>query len=145
MHDLPHHYKVSANADSDSVVVVSSEGLPSLETAGPVEFGGPGDAWSPEELLVAAVADCFVLSFRAIARASKLEWDSVSCEASGTLDKVEKVTQFTRFDMSVLLTVPAGSDEEKASRLLQRAEKQCLISNSLKAVSHLTAPVRSAV
>jgi peroxiredoxin-like protein len=145
MQDLPHHYKASANADSDSVVVVSSEGLPSLETAGPVEFGGPGDAWSPEELLVAAVADCFVLSFRAIARASKLEWDSVSCEASGTLDKVERVTQFTRFDMSVLLTVPAGCDEAKASRLLQRAEKHCLISNSLKSESHLTATVRTAV
>lgn len=144
MQDLPHNYKVSANADSNSTVVVSSEGLPSLETAGPVEFGGPGDAWSPEALLVAAVADCFVLSFRAIARASKLEWTSVSCKASGTLDKIEKVTQFTHFDMSVELTVPAGTDENKAQRLLQRAEHHCLITNSLKADSKLVAMVRTA-
>lgn len=144
MQDLPHYYRVSADANSDGAVVVSSEGLPSLETAGPVEFGGPGDVWSPEALLVAAVADCFVLSFRAIARASKLQWNDVSCKTSGTLDKVEKVTQFTQFDISVELTVPAGTDEEKAHRLLQRAEHHCLITNSLKAETRFTAAVHAA-
>lgn len=143
MQDLPHYYRVSADANSDSAVVVSSQGLPKLETAGPVEFGGPGDVWSPEALLVAAVADCFVLSFRAIARASKLEWNCVSCKTSGTLDKVEKVTQFTLFDISVELTVPAGTDEEKAQRLLQRAEHHCLITNSLKAETRFTAVVHT--
>ena len=107
--------------------------MPSLETAGPVEFGGPGDRWSPEALLVAAIADCFVLTFRAIARASKLEWQSLRCDASGTLDKVDRVTQFTHFDLQVELTIPADGDAAKASRLLHRAEHHCLITNSLKA------------
>jgi len=143
MQDLPHYYRVSADAVSDGSAVVSSDGLPSIETAGPVGFGGPGNLWSPEDLLVASVADCFVLSFRAIARASKLEWISVSCRASGTLDKVDKVTQFTRFDLNVELTVPAGTDEAKAHRLLQRAERHCLITNSLKAGSDLVATVKT--
>ena len=138
MQDLPHYYKVSVNADSDSAVV-SSEGVENLQTAGPVEFGGPGDAWSPEALLVAAVADCYALTFRAIARASKLDWTSLRCDASGTLDKLDKVTQFTAFDLNVELTVPAGTDEAKANRLLQRAEHHCLITNSLKADSELNA------
>jgi organic hydroperoxide reductase OsmC/OhrA len=144
MQDLPHIYKVSADADSNSAVIVSSEGVPSLETAGPVEFGGPGDVWSPEELFVAALADCFVLTFRAMARASKLEWTSISCKASGTLDKVDKVTQFTRFDMNAALTVPPGIDEGKAERLMQRAERHCLITNSLKAGTTLDATVTTA-
>ena len=143
MQDLPHYYKVSVNADSDSAVV-SSEGVENLETAGPIEFGGPGDAWSPEALLVAAVADCFALTFRAIARASKLDWTSLRCDASGTLDKLDKVTQFTGFDLNVELTVPAGADERKANRLLQRAEHHCLITNSLKADSRLNATLRVA-
>lgn len=143
MQDLPHYYKVTVNADSDSAVV-SSEGVDNLETAGPVEFGGPGDAWSPEALLVAAVADCFALTFRAIARASKLDWTSLRCDASGTLDKLDKVTQFTGFDLNVELTVPAGTDERKANRLLQRAEHHCLITNSLKADSELNATLRVA-
>ena len=144
MQDLPHVYKVSADADSDTPVVVSSAGVPSLETAGPPEFGGPGDVWSPEGLLVASVADCFVLTFRAIARASKLEWKSLSCKASGTLDKIDKVTQFTAFDLDVERTVPEGTNEDKANRLLQRAEHHCLITNSLKAGSNLVATVRTA-
>ena len=144
MQDLPHYYKVSVNADSDTPVVVSSEGVPSLETAGPPEFGGPGDVWSPEALLVAAVADCFVLTFRAMARASKLEWKSLHCKASGTLDKIDKVTQFTDFDLDVALTVPQGTDENKADRLLQRAEHHCLITNSLKAGSNRVATIRVA-
>ncbi|MGI9233763.1 MAG: OsmC family protein [Woeseiaceae bacterium] len=143
MQDLPHHYKASASADSDSSVIVTSEGLPSLETAGPAEFGGPGDVWSPEELLVASVSDCFVLTFRAIARASKLDWNSVRCTSSGTLDKVEKITQFTRFDVDVELTIPAGGDVDKAQRLIERAEHHCLITNSLKADTKLTASVRA--
>lgn len=141
MQDLPHYYKVSANADSDSPVFVSSKGVPSIETAGPPEFGGPGDVWSPEALLVAAVADCFILSFRAIARASKLQWTSLKCRASGTLDKVDKVTQFTDFALDVELTVPGGTDENKANRLLQRADHHCLITNSLKAGSTMVAKV----
>ncbi len=144
MQDLPHIYKASADADSNSAVIVSSDGVPNLETAGPVEFGGPGDVWSPEELFVAALADCFVLTFRAMARASKLEWTSLSCKASGTLDKLDKVTQFTHFDMNAELTVPPGIDEGKAERLMQKAEHHCLITNSLKAGTTLDATVKTA-
>lgn len=143
MQDLPHLYEVSASADHGSAVIVSSEGLPSLETAGPAAFGGPGDVWSPEDLFVAAVSDCFVLTFRAIARASKLDWNAVRCSSTGTLDKVEKITQFTRFDVDVELSVPAGTDVKKAQRLIERAEHHCLITNSLKADTVLTASVRT--
>ena len=143
MQDLPHHYRVSASADGNSHVVISSDGLPSLETAGPPEFGGPGDVWSPETLLVGAVANCFVLTFRAIARASRFEWQSLRCAVSGTLDKIERITQFTRFDLTVELTVPAGTDEKKAHRLLEKAERGCLITNSLTAAIHLDATLRS--
>ena len=142
MQDLPHHYVVSASATAEQSVTLSSPGLDDLSTAGPAEFGGPGDLWSPETLLVGAVADCFVLSFRAIARAAKLDWTSLGCEAVGTLDKVERVTQFTRLDVKAELSIPAGTDEAQAHRLLEKAEKHCLITNSMKASSTLDATVR---
>lgn len=144
MQDLPHLYVVSASADTDSHVVLSSTGLESLETAGPPEFGGPGDLWSPETLLVGSVANCFILSFRAIARAARLEWVSLSCGVSGTLDKIERVTQFTSFDVRVELTVPPGTAEKKALRLLEKAEHHCLITNSMKAETRLSAEVQFA-
>lgn len=144
MHPFPHHYPVTAKASSDSDVTVQADGLPEIVTAAPAEFGGPGDRWSPESLLVAAVADCFILSFRAIARASKLEWVDLRCTATGVLDRVERSTQFTQIEVVAELTVPAGTDPDKAEKLLHKAESSCLVSNSLSAERHLQATVNVA-
>ena len=141
MQEFPHHYVASAAAETGTNVRLSSTGLEDLHTAGPPEFGGPGDVWSPETLLVGAVADCFVLSFRAIARAAKVDWNALTCDVVGTLDKVDRVTQFTRFDIRAELTVPPGTNESKALRLMEKAEKVCLITNSMKAESILDAEV----
>ena len=70
MQPFPHHYAVVAKAETQSDVALEGERLPPIASAPPTEFGGPGDRWSPETLLVAAVADCFILTFRAIAGAS---------------------------------------------------------------------------
>ncbi len=137
MQDFPHRYTAAALAQSEGEVTLESERLASLASAPPSEFGGPGDRWSPETLLVAALADCFVLGFRAIARASKLEWESLRCEVEGTLDRVERVTQFTGFVVRASLRAAAGTDPDRAKSLLEKAEKVCLISNSLKASAHL--------
>lgn len=144
MQDLPHHYVVAASAKTDSIVNISGDGLAVIESAPPAEFGGPGDLWSPESLLVASVADCFILTFRAVARASKLEWVSLSCSVEGTLERVDKVTKFTEFKEAVVLQVAAGTDEAKARRLLDMAERSCLITNSLSAEVHLDADVKIA-
>jgi len=144
MQELPHHYTVSASARTDGEITLESARLAPLASAAPSEFGGPGDRWSPETLLVAALADCFVLSFRAVAQASKLEWVSLRCEVEGTLDRVERVTQFTGFKVRASLRVPQGANSERARGLLEKAEKICLISNSLKAASHLETSVEVA-
>lgn len=144
MHDYPHHYHVSAASAAEGEVTLASEGLADLPSMPPLEFNGPGGYWSPETLLVAAVADCFILSFRGIARASKLDWTRLECSVDGKLDKVDRVTRFTDFTVNATLDVPAGTDVAKAERLLERAEKVCLITNSLIADSHLDASVNAA-
>ncbi|NNC77119.1 MAG: OsmC family peroxiredoxin [Woeseiaceae bacterium] len=142
MQDFPHNYRAAADATHTGNVELSSEGVIAIQSAGPPEFGGPGDQWSPETLLVATVADCFILSFRAIARASKLDWTSLSCKVVGTLDRIDRTTRFTKFDVTAELLVPTGTDEAKSLRLLQKAEDACLITNSLIADSHLNATVQ---
>jgi len=141
MQDLPHHYHVNASAEAEGNITLKAEDLPQVVTAAPAEFGGPGDQWSPETLLVGAVADCFILTFRAIARASKLEWTNLDCSAEGVLDRVERVTRFTAFTVRATLTVPAGSDPDKARRLLEKAEGSCLVTRSMLAETHLEAEV----
>lgn len=144
MQTLPHHYTVSASASLEGSPRLESGDLPALITAPPPEFGGPGGHWSPETLLVGAVADCFVLTFRALARASRLPWSTLRCQVEGTLDRVERVTQFTAFSLRVTLQVPAGTDEGRARALLERTEQTCLISQSLKGHTQLQATVETA-
>ena len=144
MQDFPHHYTTTATARHDSNVDMTSPGLPDLKLAAPAEFGGPGDHWSPETLMSAAVASCFKLSFKAVARAAKLDWTSIRCDVVAVLDKVDKVTQFTEFHQTVVLEVPAGTDEAKAIRLLEKAEHVCLVTNSLTGTAHLDATVKVA-
>jgi organic hydroperoxide reductase OsmC/OhrA len=134
---FPHRYSVAAVASQQGDVALESERLRPLASAPPVEFGGPGDRWSPETLLVASVADCFVLTFRAMAQASKLPWSALRCEVQGILDRVERVTQFTEFLTRVSLRVPAGANRLQAERLLKKAEEACLIANSLKGARRL--------
>jgi organic hydroperoxide reductase OsmC/OhrA len=141
MQDFPHHYAVAANARPQGNVKLTSPGIEAIDSAPPAEFGGPGDRWSPESLLVAAVADCFILSFRAIARASKFDWVSLKCDADGVLGRSERVTQFTGFQLRAVLEVPQGTDPDKARRLLDKAEHACLITNSLKVLPQLDAEV----
>ena len=133
MRELPHHYSVQASAGADADVALTAAGIPALAAASPAEFGGPGDRWSPETLLVGAVATCFILTFRAVARASKLPWIALRCDVTGTLDRVERVTQFTAFDFHAQLCVPPGTDGALAQHSLEKAERGCLIANSLKA------------
>ncbi|MEQ9561043.1 MAG: OsmC family protein [Woeseiaceae bacterium] len=144
MHEFPHRYGVRAETKPSETVIVSSKGLPDIDSAPPAEFGGPGDKWSPETFLVAAVADCFVLSFRAIATASRFEWTALQCDVEGTLDRKPDGLQFSAFAVRAKLTIPAGADEAKARKLLEKAEHVCLITNSLKAGSELEASVHIA-
>lgn len=143
MADFPQRYLARALAEPEGPVGVQSEGLPDLVTAPPTEFGGPGDRWSPETLLVAAVADCFALGFRAIAHASKLPWRSLRTTAEGTLDRVDRRMRFTHVAIRAELALPEGGDAEKARRLLEKAQKTCIITSSLACESSLEAEVHT--
>src|SRR5688572_13319652 len=108
MQALPHRYRVNGAGRLTGDVELTAERLTALRSASPAEFDGPGDRWSPETLLVGAVADCFILTFRAIAKASRLPWISLDCDVAGTLDRVDRVTQFTHFDLKARLVVGAA-------------------------------------
>lgn len=144
MQHFPHTYRVQGDAQaSGESVSLSADQLPDLETAPPAEFGGPGDKWSPESLLVAAIADCFILSFKAIARGSRFEWQNIHCDVSGILDQVEKVTCFTHIDIKAVLYIEDQGKQAMGERLLHKAEQSCLITNSLTATVDLKVDVRT--
>lgn len=144
MHPYPHVYHVSAAGTAGGTVTVSSHELPDLETAPPPEFDGPGGFWSPENLLCAALVDCFILTFRSVSRAARLGWLRLECRVEGTLERAEGEPRFTRYVMFATLTVSTGEDVARAHALLERAEHSCLISNSLSGPRTLEAKVLAA-
>ena len=80
MHPFPHHYHVRNGLQTEGEVSLDSEGLPQLRSLPPPEWGGPGGYWAPETLLLAALGDCTMLTFRAIAKASRFEWREIAAD-----------------------------------------------------------------
>ena len=143
MKPLPHIYSAQLSGGSEGYAVVSAAGMPELRTAPPADFGGPGDAWSPEHLLMAAVETCFLFTLRAVARASKVEFTSLQLTGEGTLDRKDGATRFTEIVLRPRLKLPAGADRDKAMRVLEKSEKACLVSASLSTPVRLEPEIMS--
>ncbi len=130
--NIPYTYKVTAKAEKSGDYLISSDNLETLKTAPPQNFGGPGNLWSPEDLFVAAVVDCFLMTFKAVSHLSKLDWISLNCNAEGKIERIDSKIQFTEITINAVLELDNNSKEERALRILEKAEDNCLVSNSLK-------------
>lgn len=137
MKPYPHRYQASAVARPEGLVTLAAPSLASLPTAAPPEFDGPGGLWGPEILLSAIVSDCIALTFRAVAKASHFQWLALECHTEGELDSIDGITQFTRFTTVARLTIPSASSAERARQLLEKAERGCLVANSLRGLRTL--------
>ena len=141
---LPHHYEAHLAGGPDGYAVVSAPGVPELRMAAPADFDGPGDAWSPEHLLLAAAQSCSLLTLRALARASSLEFVSLAVDASGIVDRQDGVTRITEIVLRPRLVVVPGTDRERALRVLEKSEKHCLVTASLSTAVRLEAEITEA-
>ncbi|MCF8258188.1 MAG: OsmC family protein [Flavobacteriales bacterium] len=129
-----HTYNVALMWKGGRIGEMSSPELPSsIEVATPPEFdkGVPG-IWSPEHLFTASVLSCFMTTFLAVAEYSKLEFTKFDCKAEGTLSKVDGKYLMTNIILRPELTVMEEDKVERALRILEKSEKACLISNSIK-------------
>jgi peroxiredoxin-like protein len=131
MKPLPHHYHVRLAGGPAGHATLSVDGVPDLRSAPPADFDGPGDAWSPEHLLLAAVETCFLFTLRAVAQASRLPFSALELAAEGTVNRVDGVTRFTEIVLRPRITLPAGTDRDRALRVMEKSERACLVSASL--------------
>jgi peroxiredoxin-like protein len=103
-----------------------------IDFSAPVEFQGHAGKWTPEHFVAAAVAGCFVTTFIAIAEMSKFEVLSLEVKAEGLLEKIDHGFQFTRVTIRPELAIARESDRERALRLIEKAERSCLVARSLR-------------
>jgi peroxiredoxin-like protein len=129
-----HYYEVDLSWTNDRRGVLSSEVLSNtIAVATPPEFkGGMPNIWSPEHLLVAAVNSCLMTTFLAIAENFKLEYESFDCKAVGKLEIVDGKYMISEIELQPHVSVAKEENIDKALKVLSKAEKACLISNSVK-------------
>lgn len=140
-----HLYRTTATWTMRRRGIVSAEDVPrTINFSSPPEFQGDPGLWTPEHLLVAAVATCFVATFRAMAEISHFQIVRLEVEAEGVLEKQEGGFRFTRIVVRPHLTIADAADQERAQRLLEKAERACLVSRSLSSRTEMQAKVETA-
>ena len=131
---MEHQYSYIVNGSSTTVrsgtLAAPDVQLPIAFSAPPEFYGQPGQ-WTPEHLFVASVASCFISTFSGMADYSKLEFRSLTLEVEGVIEKDEGGWRFTRLVVRPRLKIAHAPDAERANRLLQKAEKACLVARSL--------------
>jgi len=127
-----HTYRVTAWWNAGRTGLAKSDSAPNaIHFAAPPQFGGLEGRWSPEDLLLCAVAGCFTTTFRALADYSKFEYTDLEVEVDGTVRKAESGYEFAGIVIRPTLTIPDLHEQPRAERLLEKAKRLCLVSRTL--------------
>ena len=127
-----YRYQVVSHWTTHRRGIVEAPDVPrTINFAAPPEFGGEPGLWTPEHMLIAAVATCFTATFRVLAERSKLEVQGMEIPVEGVLEREEKGYRFTEVLLRPLVTILKESDRSKTLLLIEKAEKACLVSRSL--------------
>ena len=108
-----------------------------INFSAPPEFGGEPGYWTPEHFFLAAVTTCFVATFRAVANASKLDFQGIEVAADGVIEKDSGGFRFTKVSLKPVVIIYAEPERERALRLLEKAEHLCLVTRSLSCTIEL--------
>jgi organic hydroperoxide reductase OsmC/OhrA len=127
------------------LVQVDARGKKSLEVATPPEFqGGLAGHWSPEDLLVAATASCFLVTLSAVAERRNVELLDAAATATGHISRRDDGRLgFTVVEIDAELeTVPGGEDAVRSAA--KAAAERCLVSQALDVPVHVATKVTAA-
>lgn len=127
-----HAYRVAAWWTSGRTGLAKSDSAPNaIHFTAPTEFGGLEGRWTPEELLLAAIAGCYTTTLRAVAGSADFSFTDLQVEAGGTVRKTEGGWTFTQIVVRPNLKISSSGDRERAIELLKKAEKLCLVSRAI--------------
>ena len=124
-------YQTSVKWTEQRKGIGSVVGKPDLQVATPPEFKGHEGIWSPEDLFVASANVCLMTTFLSMAERAGLGFTGYVGDAEGTLELVDGTFRFTKIVLRPKLTLKLGEDAAKAKQVLEKAEANCLISNSM--------------
>ncbi len=143
--EQPHKFRVVAWWSSGRTGIAKSDSAPNaIQFTAPVAFGGFEGRWTPEDLLLGALASCFTTTFRALAEHSGFEYTDLQMEAEGIVNRGSSGYAFAEIVVRPSLTVMHKEQEEQGLRLLHKAKAVCLVSRAL-AVPQAFIPLVTAI
>jgi organic hydroperoxide reductase OsmC/OhrA len=136
-------YRVNAQFHQhDRSFVALDQGVPRLiHFSAPPEFGGEPGVWTPEHFLLASVASCFIETFKAVAKASKLDFQGIEVGVDGIIEKDAGGLRFTKITIRPTLIVYTDESLELGLRLLAKTERSCLVVRSLSSQIELDSEI----
>jgi peroxiredoxin-like protein len=130
--DTEHKYRVVAWWTSGQTGIAKTDSAPNaIHFSAPPEFGGLESRWTPEDLLLTALASCFTTTFRALAGYSKFEYTDLQVEVEGTVSKADSGYAFSEIIIRPTLTIHDEEERNRAVNLLQKTKAVCLVSRAL--------------
>jgi organic hydroperoxide reductase OsmC/OhrA len=135
-----HHYRIGATWVSGRTGIAKCESVPNaLRFSAPPHFGGVEGKWTPEDLLLTALASCYTSTFRALADYSKFEYADLEVEVAGNIQKRHRGYVFSEMLTRPALSIIREKDHQRALRLLEKTHELCLVRRAL-AVKHSFEP-----
>lgn len=139
-------FRVGAIPRGGGVVRMIATDKPTLEIATPVEFrnGLPG-YWSPEDMLVAATASCYALTFRSLANRRSVPYEALEVTGTGHLTRrADGRFGFVLVELNVSVAADAD-DVETVTETARAAERACIVGRALDVPVELELDVRTRV
>lgn len=126
----------TATARFDRANELSTSGKPTIVGSAPVEFGGDGVNWAPEDLFVAAVSQCHMLTYLFVCSRAQIVVESYEDRATGHLDVGGAAGgQFREIELHPVVVISSG-DPAVADALHADASNACYVARSV------TTPIR---
>jgi organic hydroperoxide reductase OsmC/OhrA len=136
-------YRTGVRWTGQRTGTLSSAGKPDLRVASPPEFHGEAGVWTPEDLLVASLEACTLMTFLALAEKRKLpivSWESAS---EGHLEPFGGRYRFMRVVLRPTIVVGDALSVAAAEALLDEAHQRCFVANSLRTEVLIEPVIRS--
>jgi len=126
-------YRVSAWWTSGRTGLAKCESSPNtIHFSEAAELGGLQGRWTPEQLLLCALAGCFTTTFHDVARAAKFEYTDLEVEIEGSVRRSRAAgCNFNEILIRPRLTVHSEEERETGLTLLRRTKAVCMISRAI--------------
>jgi organic hydroperoxide reductase OsmC/OhrA len=97
----------------------------------PPSLGGMDGRWTPEDLLLGAIASSLTTTFRTLAENAKFEHTDLQVEVEGVVKNATLGHSFTEIHIRANLMISDEAERARAVKLLQTAKSSCLVSRVL--------------